>query len=349
MTDLFDPQRPDSPSFDHAVQQAIACHRNGRLDEAERGYRALLRAQPTHAEVNHHLGLLLLQAKQPGAALPLLRTALETNPRYGPYWLGYIDALIQAGQHDAARAMLAQGRQRGLQGDAVAALVLRLQADELPGPGQQALGELATLFSQSRFAEMERAARDLTTRFPEMGAGWKALGTALAMQGRADEALLPIEKAAALLPGDVEAQINLGNVLHALGRLADAEHGYRRAIETDPRNAEAHRHLGVTLCDLGQLALAEESCRRALALKPDSAEASSNLARVLHAQGRIGEAEERYRQSVQMRPAFAEAHYDLATLLNEQYRFGEAEGAFRRALALKPDYPPAQHRLGRSP
>ena len=75
MTTPFDPQHPDSPSFDRAVQQAITCQQNGQLDEAERGYRALLRAQPGHAEVNHHLGTLLLQSGQVPAALPLLRTA----------------------------------------------------------------------------------------------------------------------------------------------------------------------------------------------------------------------------------------------------------------------------------
>ena len=343
---MFDPLHPDNPTFDRAFEAATACLRDGRLDEAEAGFRALLRAEPGHAEVNHLLGTLVLQGKQAQSALPLLRAALESNPKNSLYWLSYIDALIQAGQHDAARAMLEQGRQRGLRGESVENLMKQLDAESASATGSSEIGALAALFSQSRFAEMEQAARRLTVQFPDLGAGWKALGTAIVMQGRAVEALPPLEQAVALLPGDAETHISLGNVLHELGRFPDAEKSYRLAIGIDPRNADAHRHLGMTLCDQGQLVLAEASCRHALELKPDAAEASSNLARVLYAQGRLGEAEQYYRQALQMRPALAEAHYDLATLLNEQFRFDKAEAGFRRALQLNPEYIPALNNLG---
>lgn len=338
MTAPLDPSPHEFSSIEGALQQAIACQQCGQFDEAERGFRMLLRAQPRHAEANHRLGILMLQANQVGAALPLLRTALESNPKHSQYWLSYIGALMRAGQHEAARAMLAQGRQRGLRGEAVHALADQLVVGETSGAIQSEIGALATMFRHSRFAEMEQSARRLTARLPALGAGWKALGTAIVMQGRAAEALPALEQAATLLPADIEAQINLGNLLHELGRQADAEKRYRQAIGIDPRNAEAHRHLGITLCELGQLASAEESCRRALELKPDSAEASSNLARVLYAQGRLSEAEQCYRQTLKLNPVLAEAHCDLATLLNEQFRFAESEAGFRRALDLKPDY-----------
>ena len=340
------PHPSDSSSFDLAYEQAGTFHRNGDLHEAERGYRTLLEANPQHAELNHSLGTLLLEAARVQEALPLLRTALQVNPKAGQHWLSYVGALIDDGQRGAARAMLAQGQRYGLRGEGLQSLLPRLQPAGAADANRDDLDVLFNLFSQSRFAEMEQAALRLTSHSPALGSGWKALGTAIVMQGRPAEALAPLEKAAALLPDDVETQINYGNLLHELGHLAEAEKCYRRLIDSDPRNAEAHRLLGLTLRDGGELALSEASGRRALELKPDSAEALSNLGSILLAQGRVDEAEQCYRQTLKMRPLLAEAHYDLATMLNGQFRFAEAEAGFRRALDMKPDYVPALNNLG---
>ncbi len=346
MSRPLNPQQPDDSSLESAIQRARTCHQNGELEIAERDYRALLSANPRHAELNHDLGMLLLRTKRIREALPLLRTALEIQPKTPQHWLSYVDALDSAGQRDAARAMLAQGQRYGLTGPDVDAVLQKFAVDATPQADREPQSELVELFRQSRFAEMEQVARGQVTLSPTFGAGWKALGTAIVMQGRTADALAPLEKAAALLPGDTEVQISLGNLLHELGRLADAEKCYRRIVVAEPRNADAHRLLGITLRDRGELALAETSCRHALELQPDSAEAQSNLGSILLAQGRANEAEQCYRQVLKMRPQMAAAHYDLATFLNSQFRFAEAEAGFRRALELEPDYVPALSNLG---
>lgn len=346
MVSPLHPPHPDSQSFDRAFQQAVALHRNGDLDEAERGYRALLDANPKHAELNHSLGALLLAGKRIEEALPLLRTALEVNPKAGRHWVSYIAALVDAGQHDAARGMLAQGQRHGLREVDAQSLSLRLQAGPVAEDHRDELSVLVELFNQSRFAEMEQAALRLTVHSPAVGAGWKALGTAIVMQDRAADALAPLEKAAELLPHDTETHVSLGNLLHELGHLTEAEKCYRQLIDKVPRHVDAHRLLGITLRDRGELVLAEASCRSALELKSGSAEALSNLGSILWMQGRTDEAEQCYRQTLTMRPRLAEAHYDLATLLSSQFRYAEAETSFRRALELKPDYVPALNNLG---
>src|SRR6185436_232250 len=92
------PQPPDSQSFDDAIQRIRTRYQNGERDEAERGYRELLSAHPANAELNHDLGVLLWQAKRIHEALPMLRTALERQPKTPQYWLSYIAALNDAGQ-----------------------------------------------------------------------------------------------------------------------------------------------------------------------------------------------------------------------------------------------------------
>jgi protein O-GlcNAc transferase len=44
-----------------SLQQAIAHHKAGRLQEAEQFYRATLQVQPDHPEANHNLGVLVGQ------------------------------------------------------------------------------------------------------------------------------------------------------------------------------------------------------------------------------------------------------------------------------------------------
>jgi Tfp pilus assembly protein PilF len=80
---------------EQTLQQAIALYQIGRVQDAERLYRAVLQAQPNHPDANHNLGVLAVQLKQPSAALPHFKAALNANPNQGQYWLSYIDALNQ--------------------------------------------------------------------------------------------------------------------------------------------------------------------------------------------------------------------------------------------------------------
>ena len=53
-------------SLAQTLQQAVAYHQAGRLPEAERLYRTILHAQPTHPDANHNLGILALQQGRMG-------------------------------------------------------------------------------------------------------------------------------------------------------------------------------------------------------------------------------------------------------------------------------------------
>ena len=362
----------DSLTVGQALQQAIKLHRAGDLQEAERIYRAILNALPNHPDANHNLGVLALQAQQPSAALPHFKAALETNPHHQQFWLSYIHALIQTGQQETARQALEQGRKRGLKGDAVEILARQLMtampAD--PGakkkspkskptkgdtavrktgqygyPGTQETNALRALFNKGRHDKAEALARKITKRFPLYGFGWKALGAALAAQGRTEESLEPKRKAAALLPMDAEAKTNLGNTLRLLGRLEEAEASYRRTLEIKPDAAEAYCNLGSTLIDLSRLEESEACCRRALELNTDFSETHINLGNTLREMGRLYEAEASYRRALEIRPDYAEAHNNLGNALKDLGRLEDAEACYRLALEIRPDYAEALSNL----
>ena len=61
-------------TIEQALKQGVSAHKAGKLQEAERLYRAILQSQPTHADANHNLGLIAISVNKSAAALPLLKT-----------------------------------------------------------------------------------------------------------------------------------------------------------------------------------------------------------------------------------------------------------------------------------
>jgi predicted TPR repeat methyltransferase len=349
---------------DQLLLQAVALHKAGKLQEAEKQYSAILQINTTHSQANHNMGALLLQMEQPSASLPYFVAALEAEPTSAQYWLSYIDALYQSGQMDDARQMLALARQQGLEGDEVEALAMLVE-NSAAGfqpvtkvskptksvvsrgnePSPQERNRIVAMFSEGRYEEVTALARTITERFPKNGFGWNVLGAVLKQTGRSAEALVPMQKAAALSPGDSNAHCNLGATLQDLGRSAEAEVSLRRALQINPNNAEALCNLGYALQSLGRLDEAEASYQRALQIKPDFAVAYCNLGMTQHNQGRLTEAEASYRKALQVNPEFGEAHCNLGITLQSQGR-PEAESSFRQALEINPDYVDAHSGLG---
>ena len=152
-----------SLTLDQALEHAIAHHRAGRLAEAERLYRAILQVAPNHPDAHHNLGVLAVGLRQAKAALPHLKAALEANPTVAQYWLSFIHALIEAGEAEAARQVLAQGQARGLQGPQVDALAARLAA--MPAPSFAATASvMAAEQSESPVLQSAQTAQMLKVR-----------------------------------------------------------------------------------------------------------------------------------------------------------------------------------------
>ena len=103
-------------TVDQALQRGIAAHKEGKLQEAEKLYKAILKAQPKHPDANHNLGVLAVGANQVEQALPYFKAALEGTPKQEQYWLSYLNALIKLGQIDSAKQVLKQGKDIGLKG-----------------------------------------------------------------------------------------------------------------------------------------------------------------------------------------------------------------------------------------
>lgn len=217
---------------------------------------------------------------------------------------------------------------------------------QVSAPSAEEIRRAVTLFNSGDFTATEVFARQLLQRYPEHGFGWKILGVVLKSLGRTAEALEPMRKAAALLPGQADVHSNLGITLKNLGLLEEAVASYRRALQLKPDLAEAHCNLGVALKDLGRSREAEACYRRSLQINPNMAEAHSNLGNILKETGRLEEAEACYRRALTVNPGLAEIHGNLGAILCKIGRLDEAEASCRRALTIRPDLADVHSTLG---
>lgn len=325
-----------------ALQEPINLHKAGLLQEAEKGYLAVLRRWPTEPLACFNLGVLKVQCKQAADSLPYFKRLVEMQPAEPRYWLAYIDALIQAGQSGAVAEVVARARRHGgLSQQAVAAIETRLSA---PAPEQ--LSILLEAFNAGRYAECEQQARMLTEHFPPHALSWKVLGAALNAQRRFAEAVAAMQKCVELTPDDAEAYNNQGAFLNELSRYDEAVNCFQHALRLRPDYPEAHNNLGNAYKAQNKLGDAEACYRRALSLRAESPVAQHNLAQTLLARGQYPEAVAAYRQVIDKDPRHVEAHLNLGCALHRQGLLQEAEAAYRAALELRPDFVEALVNLG---
>ena len=102
-------------TIDQALQQGVEAHKAGKVQEADRLYTAILKAQPKHPDANHNLGVLAVSVGKATEALPFLKTALKQS-KYC-VWLSYIDALIKLERLADAKAVFDQAKSKGAKGD----------------------------------------------------------------------------------------------------------------------------------------------------------------------------------------------------------------------------------------
>ena len=150
-------------TIEQALQQGIAAHKAGKLQDAEKLYRAILQPQPAHPDANHNLGVLAVSVNKANAALPFFKTALEANPKIEQFWLSYIDALIKLGQLDNARQILQQGKASGLTGEKIDQLEVQLGStasssgpapvSNSNNPSQQQIDGVIALYTQGKLQE----------------------------------------------------------------------------------------------------------------------------------------------------------------------------------------------------
>tara|TARA_B100000767_G_scaffold37962_1_gene31926 strand:- start:195 stop:698 length:504 start_codon:yes stop_codon:yes gene_type:complete len=159
-------------TIEQALQQGIVAHKEGKFEEAERLYQAILKSQPAHPLANHNLGLLAVSVNKADMALPLFKTALEANPKIEQFWLSYIDALIKEKQFDNAKQALEQAKKQGVAVEKLNVLKAEIASiNELENvgslsPSHEQLSSLLEHYKNGQFSDAEKLATSISHEFP---------------------------------------------------------------------------------------------------------------------------------------------------------------------------------------
>ena len=245
-------QSTDQPgaavSIEAEFEQGVSLHVQGKLDQAERLYRAVIQADGTHIGSLHNLGILCFQRGQYDDAIALTREVVRLRPDLAVAHNTHAVALRQLGRLDEAETCCREALRR---------------APDF-AEAHNTLGDVLT--ASRRWEEAEACCREALRLQPEYAEAHNNLGAALTALGRPDEAEICCREALRLKPGNAAALHNLGTVLTALGRLDEAEICCREALRLLPGSATALNTLSTVLVALGRPAEAEICSREALRL-----------------------------------------------------------------------------------
>ena len=202
---------------------------------------------------------------------------------------------------------------------------------------KSSFSEALALHKVGRLAEAERIYKQILATEPTHVDCLHLLGVISDQRGDHATAVLQIEFALKINPGNVFALISRGNALHALKRFDEALASCDKAIAVQPDYVEAHYNRGNALHELKRFEEALASYDHALTLRPDYAEAHSNRGNALNALKRFEEALASYERALAARPDDAGALSNRGATLHELGRFEEAVASCDRALTLRPD------------
>src|SRR5579864_1740170 len=274
-------------SASHDAEQmlaaAIACHRAGRLQDAERLYRKLCEAAPANARAFHLAGVVSHQLGRRDAAELIGRAVtldpdlaeahndrgviLAANGSMPEALTSFETAVALKPDYDEARSNLGRAlRSLGRIDAAIAEFAAVAQARPDSPVAHFNLASVLELSGQT--ADAERHYRDAIALRPDFADAHSHLASLLEREGRVGEALASAERAVAIAPRHPGARNNLGNILRALDRPRDAIAQYQAALGSDPNAAITHYNLGMALRGETRIAEARDHFARSVALNP---------------------------------------------------------------------------------
>jgi len=202
--------------------------------------------------------------------------------------------------------------------------------------GNDVLQRAMLALNSQRPQEAQRIAEEALKTDPRHAQALHILGCALLMQGRAQDALAPLESAARGRH-DAEIETQLAIALLEVGRQDDALARLRRAVKRQPPNAAAFHALGHLLFSMQRYDEAIETLRRGLEIAPMMPELSVQLGYALLQRKNYADATAAFARALAISPTSADALFGMAKAHQEAGEYAPAVDYLRRCLMSRPD------------
>jgi arylsulfatase A-like enzyme/Flp pilus assembly protein TadD len=235
-------------ALDRRMQEIVGLYQQGKLPEALRLARSLMKLRPTMPVLYEFLSYLEDQDGKSDRAIAVLEEARRR---------GYLDERL------ATRLGLLYG-QLGQPRRALAVL------EPLRGSANPDVWN-AIGIARADAGEPERAVEGFEQALridPKNAVAWQNIGLTRVHANRPQEALAAFDRAFALNERLPRAWNGRGAAFEELGRHAEALESWKRALELDPRQFEALLNIGIVAMEQGNRDLAREALTRFAATAP---------------------------------------------------------------------------------
>jgi tetratricopeptide (TPR) repeat protein len=213
------------------------------------------------------------------------------------------------------------------------------------GRGDDALQRAMHALNGGRPVEAEHIAGEVLRNHPRQARALHIFGCALLMQGRAKDAIAPLETAARDRH-DPEVETQLAIALRQTGRFDDAVSRLKRAIKRRPPFPAAFHELGCLLSFMKRYDEAIEVFNRGVEIAPMMSELSVQLGFVFLQRRKWANAKAAFERALAIAPESREALFGMAKSHQEAGEYRAAAECYRRSLMNRPD-PRTWHNLGR--
>lgn len=300
------------------LAQSLDLQRQGRLEEAEQGYRALVEREPDNTDAVFMLGVVRLMRDDAVEAERCFERAVQAKPDIADLHLNLAVARYRAGKHELA--------ERGYE------QTLKLDPNALGahiGLGQIMLNRGEEARAENHFRIALRAGED--------GHALTGLGNLMVLRGDWDAALRYLTRAVELIPDNAMAQYLLGQTFARKGLLTFARQALGRSLELAPGLHEAHAWLAEVLMHDGEPHAAQAHYQHLLPLPGYEMRALAGLGDVARAENRMEDAVGHYRAVLAIDPRQKVPMRMLTASLAALGRNDEVVATFSDYLDLVPD------------
>ena len=288
--------------------QALACHMEGQIPQAQALYQEVLAMAPNHADALHLLGVTAAQTGNPRKAVDLIGKAIALDPGNEAFHFNRGIAFHELKEFSSAASSF--DKATGIKPDYFEAFCHR----------GNALHEL------NRLEEAVACYDQAVAIKPDYLEAYYRRGNALQELGRFDEAVASYDQSIAIRPDFAEAFANRGNALQELKRYDAAVKSFDDAIAIKPDIAQTHYNRANALKKLRRFDSALASYDRSISIKPDYQEACNNRGLLFQELNELDAAIASFDKAIAIKDDYHDArrHKSLALLLGGNFAQGWA-------------------------
>ena len=335
-------------------EQALALEQEGKSQEAEAAWHAIINAHPADPEPYAHLGLLEARQQHYKRAIDFYRKALSLGPKLPAVRMNLGLALFKDGQLKASIAVFepllkseppgspAAQRLTLLVGMAYygvaeyrqAATYLKQAADQDPNNLSLLLALAHSYLWSNQAKNVLDVYRQILAINPDSAAADMLAGEALDQMKDNAGATRMFRDAVKANPKEPGVHFGLGYLLWSQKQYPEAITEFQAELANDPKHAQSMLYLADSEIQSNEFATAQPLLERAETLDPSLPLSYLDLGIVYSETGRNADALRQLTKAAQLTPDDVNVHWRLARLYRTMGRKDEAKVEFDKASKL---------------